>query len=368
MHVLGVSKEGIALLRKEKNRIELEWARADVKPLDIEVVSVTGLEASQVVCRELSLKLKKEKEILAILPFQVENLIPFPIQEIILQPQIFPTGEVILLATQKSFLRDHLKEMAELGIDPDQVSCVPQALHQWGMWRFPDQKNLCILSYDCCIVSQNGKLIVSQSFQDRERMLAFVKTKYPEIRIIEAEEFAIPIGLALDGFSEGVQFRQEEFASRHYKNRIRKWQWGYVAAALVLAAVTLGIGSYKIAKKESGLHQKLSVCGAPEGESLKLRLQAWENSLASLPSLVPAAPLVTDLLAWISTQKEEIDIVHLHYTPTSAKVDLEFKAPSPTVARAFHELLSRGDSFIDSKKEITWNVTQDRYKTSFYLK
>jgi hypothetical protein len=368
MNCLGISKEGAALLCKRENRIELEWSGPNVKPLDMKVHVVTGLDTSFVVRRETALKLKKEKEIVAALPFQVENLIPFPQQETILQPCLLPQGEIVLFATQKAFLRHHLLEMASQGIDPDQVACVPIALHRWGKWRFPSHTNLCILSSDCCTLSLGEKVAFAQNFQDRERILALIKSKYPEVPIVEAEEFAIPIGLALEGFFRTVQFRQGEFTPLKHKNRIRQWQWSYVAAALFLAATIFGVGSYQIGQKKFALQSKLSQYGAPEGGSLQERLDAWEKGLISQPSLAQTTPLVTELLHWFSTLQAEIDIIHLHYALPTAKVDLDFKAPSPAVARAFHELLLQGPAFVDATKEITWNTTQDRYKTSFYLK
>jgi hypothetical protein len=50
------------------------------------------------------------------------------------------------------------------------------------------------------------------------------------------------------------------------------------------------------------------------------------------------------------------------------KLEVEFVSPSTRIARDFHDSLLKGDSIVDEKKEITWNVTDSVYRTSFFVK
>ncbi|NDE82288.1 MAG: hypothetical protein EB051_01560, partial [Chlamydiia bacterium] len=51
-----------------------------------------------------------------------------------------------------------------------------------------------------------------------------------------------------------------------------------------------------------------------------------------------------------------------------AKVELQFTCPSSRKAREFHDLLLAGDVIVDRLKEITWNVKDSVYTTSFFLR
>jgi len=51
-----------------------------------------------------------------------------------------------------------------------------------------------------------------------------------------------------------------------------------------------------------------------------------------------------------------------------AKVELEFKASTPTLAREFHESLLKDDSFVNTSQEVTWNASKNLYNASFYLR
>jgi hypothetical protein len=54
--------------------------------------------------------------------------------------------------------------------------------------------------------------------------------------------------------------------------------------------------------------------------------------------------------------------------PYLVKIELEFKIGSPLHARQFHEMLSGKNDFVEASHEVSWEVLNDRYKTSFYLK
>ena len=54
--------------------------------------------------------------------------------------------------------------------------------------------------------------------------------------------------------------------------------------------------------------------------------------------------------------------------PYVAKIELEFTTQKSKDAREFHDSLLKGIGLVNPSSEITWDVNQDNYKTTFYLK
>lgn len=132
-------------------------------------------------------------------------------------------------------------------------------------------------------------------------------------------------------------------------------------------------------------------------DGLSRRLDFLEKNIRSIPEtypLFPQTPLVSDVLAWITThptlacaseakEGEEcppfiIDIFQYGMVKRpelnkknekyQVKIDLEFSTSSPRLAREFHDALITPNDFVDPKGEIKWNATKGKYRTSFYLK
>lgn len=404
MYALGIYVEEatlkVALLKKAKNKIQVEFTQCysdNVKLFDMiesvlhgkTPIIITGLKPTEIVCRETSLKLKNERALISALPFQVETLIPYPPEEVILIPQFHHKDkqetDVILFATNKLFLKTHLQQMEGRGITPDIVSAAGVALARWGMLTYPKQKTLCLLQNGCAALVLNQKIAILQAYENSERVKGYILTKFPDVHFISVEdEYAIPIGLALEALQKNcLQFRQGEFTAPKNIEHRKRLKWRYALACLSLTLAGGGFGFYKIHQSEKALQKHLDTVIGPSSLSLQKRVSNWERDLSSHKkefSLIPTSPSVTDVLAWISSKKHEIEVVHLHYTlvnypklgesfePYQAKVDLEFNAPSPKVAREFHVSLAKEDPFIDPKYEVIWNVSQNLYKTSFYLR
>lgn len=432
MYVLGIHKEKfhikVALLCKVKNKIEIALLQSfpsDVKPLDIlrtvlagkKVKVVSGLEASEVVRRDLSLKLSKEKEILSVLPFQVESLIPFPPEETILLPILYPLGkqvtDVVIFATKKALLSQHLEDLKSADIHPDIVSTTASALSRWGLFLFPQAKEFSVIQGKTCIVYSQGKMAAAHALQGESeedlQIQAFVKTKFPGAFLIWEEtalsdmqetpsysnfefhslkEFAIPIGLALDGLMEdshSLQFLQGELMAQK-EAKAQKWlSLKYLVACLSLSIALWIFGMSHLNSEKSRLQQTITHYLTEDltNASLDEQIASWEKNLEKESKAFPLSPniyLVSDVLAWLSQCKENIDIRHVHYslvkcptlekksTPYLVKIDLEFTAPSEASAKEFRELLKKQTSFVSSQEEISWSLLQDVYKTSFYLK
>ena len=101
------------------------------------------------------------------------------------------------------------------------------------------------------------------------------------------------------------------------------------------------------------------------------------------------APFVSQFLSWLTHHplvesfklaKDPISFRNIHYQlvsmprlesendPYLAKVELEFEIASPLHARQFHQSLLSDENFIDTSQEVTWEVFDGSYKTTFYLK
>ncbi|MFS8564262.1 MAG: hypothetical protein LVR00_08155 [Rhabdochlamydiaceae bacterium] len=432
MYFLGLHKEHahikVALLCKVKNKIEIALLQSfplDVKPLDIlktvlagkKVKIVSGLETNEVIRRDISLKLAKEKEIRSVLPFQVESLIPFPLAETILLPVLYPRNkhvtDVTIFATKKDLLLHHLADLKNSDINPDTVSTTAVALSRWGKLLFPHTKEFSVLQGKTCIVYSEGKIVAAHAIEDNEKGLeqvqAFVKTKFPNAFLVWEEsvlaemqetpsysnfefqslkEFAIPIGLALDGLiddSNSLQFLQGDLTSQKEAQSQKMLILKYVAACICLAVGLWSFGSYRLNAEQLQLEQIIVQHIGKEGAKgcLQDQIESWEDLIEKQERTFPLSPniyLVSDVLAWLSSRKENIDIRHIHYDlvkcptleekniPYLVKVDLELTAPSESAAKDFYETLKKQTPFINTSKEISWSCSHDVYKTSFYLK
>lgn len=93
---------------------------------------VTGTTTQETLIRTLDIKLTKEKDIDAVLAFQAEPLIPYPIDQAILEKVVLATDEngsqLTVFAVRKDHLQQHLDRFNELNIEPESVGCYPAAL------------------------------------------------------------------------------------------------------------------------------------------------------------------------------------------------------------------------------------------------
>lgn len=423
---LAYHSSKVALLRKEKNLYRIEHLSTlgdGVNPLYIlkplllgkTFDLVTGLETRDVLLRTLTLKLKAKREILAALPFQVENLLPFALSELILLPTLYAKKsetDVHLLATSQTALKRHLDDAAQLEIDPDVVSSVPSALFRFAAHFFPEHSDLFV--YHCegdqnsFIVIKEGRIAASQvhKSQDFERLCAFMHKKYPEIEHIvytgtdnlptsfiplelkdpNLAEYAIPIGLALDaakGDRQSCQFRLDKNLSKKRLKKKKTELLGFVAACLFFVCATLFLGQLHLKKQEMAI---LEALGSPKGARLHQVTEELANALqgqktSTLP--VPTIPKVHEVLTWLSTHPmltDECSITRLRYQiieapklgsqqkTYAATLDLELSLPSAKTARNFHESLLKDNQMIDQKNPIQWSGDHGIFQLKFHLK
>lgn len=131
-------------------------------------------------------------------------------------------------------------------------------------------------------------------------------------------------------------------------------------------------------------------------EGLTEALFWMDSSLNETPNLYPLqpqTPRVSDFLLWLAksphvylstaqsdSKQDYLTIQSLHYSmikrpePSKkmerylVKIELEFTASSPRLARQFHESLIEANDMVDPKEEIKWTAAKNSYRVSFYLK
>lgn len=134
-------------------------------------VIVTTLSSDETIVRSLDLNLKKESDIDSVLAFQAEPLLPYPVENAILDRIILnKSGEntqLSLLAARKDHIAQHLEKWDILQIVPEVISCVPVALSYFSKQFSPVQEAHFVLNLakteTTCILVNNGLLIASQS-------------------------------------------------------------------------------------------------------------------------------------------------------------------------------------------------------------
>lgn len=398
MKYAGISIQGdlvkVARFSKEKKYLTLE-ALEEV-PLanfvqEKNVYYTSGLGSQEVIRRDLYLKLKGHAALKKALPFQLEGVVP--LENGVVYPFFTPRKEgtdVVIFAAEASALQSHLKHF-----DPHRVSCDARALYQWARLLFPHEKFVTCLHKQTAIAYEEEKIVFAQSFEENHRIETVMKNKYghyfkvPEegpdfqgFSYQQLKEFALPIGLALEGVFEGCQFRQGLFTSSQLLQHRRLLKRLSMGIALGLAAVIGMLSGFTIQQKKRALLQKIETHHVGHG-TIGERIESWQRELAVRSKefpLIPDVPPVKDVLGWLGEIQEPIEIVQFDYNlieypkagekrePYSVKISLEFKAETPQVAQRFREALEHEPTFIDKKQKITWNAQQNYYKTSFELR
>jgi len=393
----------IAIVSKVKNQLTVEKI-GEFEEIPYELLQeknlhlVTALPAEDVVRREVALKLTRRSAVLKALPFQLESLLPFSLEETVVLPFFYPDKEkteVVVFATTRLALKNHLVSFQEKNVDPDQVSCLPIALSRFARLLF-QEKSISWVHQNTAIALEGEKMIFSQSLEDKGRLETYLKNKYSDHFVLPPDlppfqdyssaqllTFAIPIGLALDGLHETpCQFRQNDFTASKKLKKSRLLKQIVWASCLGLTLLVGSIGEWVIYRKETTLKNRIAAHFSASG-SLEEQLTAWQKQLSQEGKefpLLPNVPSTRDVLSWLGTLQEPIDIVHFRYRldqypkatdqtePYQAKVEIEFTAESPAIAHRFQEALEKTPTLVDKKHKIAWTAQNKSYKLSFVLR
>lgn len=354
---------------------------------------ITGLSTDEVIHRNLILKLNSKRELLATLPFQVESILPYPLDEVILLPDVHyqkhGQSHLSLLAASKKTLLEHVKTHH----NSDIVSCLPLALYRYARHFFPEMESFFLIYENLFLVVQNKKMIGFQAINDEnaKRVLALMQKNYPEINPTPIKDgpdwaYAAVLGLALDaaiGDSRSGQFRQDQFISEREKKAKKKHYLTFYATCACFVFFSSLFSHIQIKKREKSVLNQL---GYPSSTSLQSVADELEENLYRQKKETIAVcmlPKVSEILTWLSTNEnlqKEASINRFKYQLTEypklgvssvifrAKVELELKTQNPKIARNFYESLLRNTDFVDQNKEVQWAADHGLYKAIFHIK
>jgi len=439
---------------------------------------------NQTLVRTHEVELVKSKDIEQTLVFEIEPILPYPIEtaifdKVIVEKQKTKT-KLSIFATQKQDVQNHLDACSKRSVKPDYIIPKACALAEFCKHFFPEEKNVIVLDitdFETTLTFvHNGKPLVARSIAkglndlptddalDQDsldhlhaylRELARILLSLQQCPECDPDDFQkLPLVFtskicARDGLKtlittflqrnecsaptcnkiqhpatmqwnqiayfasvigacfctellskkmQVANFRKDEFETRALSKTYKKELISYFSLMLL---VTCGLYAYldkggqtekyRLIEKYSEL---LVALGQPIPEditSYSLRkidekLSVIETSLEDAQDAIqlhPDVPRVSDILLWLSNHpqvKNGIELESLHYVfvkrPEKGKVkehyqirvDLEFSAPSATIAREFHDALLTPNAMLDSKGELKWSVQRGRYLASFFLK
>jgi Tfp pilus assembly PilM family ATPase len=142
----------LALVAKEKKRfkvkqlatVSLENKKELLKYLSFkeekDLFFVSSVDTQEVLLRSLDMPLRSRRGLLKTLPFQLEQLIPYPLEEVMISTHIdkpsFSIRQkalsvVTLFCFHEKFYREHLEKYLSQGIDPDWIGFIPHSLYRF---------------------------------------------------------------------------------------------------------------------------------------------------------------------------------------------------------------------------------------------
>ncbi len=212
-------------------------------------------------------------------------------------------------------------------------------------------------------------------------------------------KYAISIGLCLDALQQdcySLQFRKEEFTNTHLLQKIGKKGIIFSLLFLFFTLCFYFSSEYFLDKKENTLslqlnhiiktdHKLLNQPISIDYLNLDEKIEAFEKKLNKETKEFPyflLNPKVTEVLYWLNNHSfltnaeiisfkyelEKYPTIFTEKEPYIAKIELEFKPTNPQEARQFHESILKSEGYADGTKTVNWDIYQDIYKTSFYLK
>ncbi len=132
---------------------------------------VTALPSSAILVRQLEVKLTKLSDIDAVLSFQAEPLLPYPIDQAILDRQVLTihkeSSSLTLFSAKKDYLKGYLDECQSLAILPELVSCVPFNLALFASIFAPSKSAQFIIHLNqqtlTGVLAKEGQVLASQT-------------------------------------------------------------------------------------------------------------------------------------------------------------------------------------------------------------
>ncbi len=386
MHALGVIKiqdrlrwvlacwDGTFVIERMDEGLEIPEDVLSIKNLKI----VTGLEGSSVLRRDFKLPFKTSNTVLQALPFQLEPLLPYPLDQSIVYPQIHPLEKesfVTTWVTTEEIVSSHLENW---NIEPDLVSCETLALARWARAFSPHEPELVAIHENLGVALHHEQILCAMESSDPARLKLFLKQKYPLYTCIEEGptpdkwSYAIPIGLAMEAFQkQPCQFRMSLSSRQRKKHRFfMKTALGLgIGLTLMTSLVSAAIFHFQEAKLKS----RIAVFHESSKRPLEENVQSLRDSLLRAAKEKTATfnfPSTQEVLAWLSSQSVPIEITHFEYElqgMARVKVGIDFEAPAPSVADQFVKQLQQTPTFVEPTQELKWTSHPQGYKLFFEL-
>ncbi|MBI3508217.1 MAG: hypothetical protein HY069_01085 [Chlamydiia bacterium] len=109
----------------------------------------TGVASQHLLIRSLTLALPKSRHLEEAVQFQSDAVSPFRPEEVITVPQILSKEqqktEILFYTALRQPVGEVLSQMGKIGLDPDSVSGVPNALVQFVQWKDPNVQDAFII-------------------------------------------------------------------------------------------------------------------------------------------------------------------------------------------------------------------------------
>ncbi|EFB42068.1 MULTISPECIES: hypothetical protein [Parachlamydia] len=130
-----------------------------------------ALKTDEVLIRPLEVKLKKEQEIASIIDFQSEPLLPFPVENAIVEWTKLGTttdgSKLTIIAARKDYVEKELAKWNTFHVEPELLSCAPAALAAFSS-QFCDLSGPQLIlhigsSGTSCVMAEEGRVIAAQS-------------------------------------------------------------------------------------------------------------------------------------------------------------------------------------------------------------
>ncbi|MFZ0564756.1 MAG: hypothetical protein WAM28_00970 [Chlamydiales bacterium] len=344
------------------------------KPVEIlsqEGIVISALPSRETLVRSCSIPLKKEKDILSALDFQVEPLLPYPSEKAIVQAEpIEKRGDKTILtifAARKDHLHSHLEALYQHGVEPEQITSTPSALAALcSLVPYAPPTYLIVHlgeSEVTCVLIDQGKLLTARAFDHKgsieveiqKTILSFsssYKTKsietillvgdpsqaaviqkttskavipfsLPSFNLSEEEccRFALPIGMALSG--KGPNFRQKAFIYPHRWRWVKKPLIAFFTLSALLTLSLFGMGQLTINQMQKKIQNEFNAL--PKSETYHLKstpfayltalneIEGFVQSKSNTYPLLPLVPKVNELLLWLSVLPDSIKIESFRY-------------------------------------------------------
>ena len=172
MEVIGIHKEDsnirIACISQVNGEVSIEFLekQGDAFFSKKDPYIVTGIEGQDLLLRRLKTPLKKQRALHKTLPFQLEALIPYQLDEVVVKPIYIPSSEeteALFFTVSKKNLESHISSHQEEGFSPEWVSAIPMALSRFASFTCPESSTLVVFHIGLTkiqIVSQReGKIL-----------------------------------------------------------------------------------------------------------------------------------------------------------------------------------------------------------------